>query len=69
MKISYDDSVDAAYINLNDEFSPTLVDYTYCCDPNLVDGQIHLDFDNDGRLVGIEILQASKTPFIVINEK
>ncbi|MGN8171862.1 DUF2283 domain-containing protein [Hyphomicrobiales bacterium] len=34
--------------------------FTYCCDPNEVDGQINLDFDSDGRLIGIEVLQASE---------
>lgn len=35
----------------------------YLCDPVDVDGMINLDFDEQGRLIGIEILAArSKLP-------
>ncbi|AKC10058.1 MULTISPECIES: DUF2283 domain-containing protein [Rhizobium/Agrobacterium group] len=60
MKISYDVSVDAAYIKLKSEEDIAPFGSTYCCDPNAVDGQINLDFDAEGRLIGIEILSASK---------
>jgi uncharacterized protein YuzE len=33
---------------------------TYGCDPEEVGGQIHLDFDKEGRLIGIEVLDASQ---------
>lgn len=33
---------------------------TYGCDPAQVNGQIHLDFDDEGHLVGIEVLDASR---------
>lgn len=32
---------------------------TYPCDPVDVDGMINLDFDEQGRLIGIEVLEAS----------
>jgi uncharacterized protein YuzE len=32
----------------------------YPCDPREVDGEINLDFDSEGRLLGIEVLDASK---------
>jgi len=60
MKITYDESVDAAYIYLEDDIKPGGVARTYCCDPQEVNGQIHLDFDAGGRLIGIEVLDASK---------
>lgn len=60
MKMTYDKSVDAAYISLIDEIGAGGVKGTYVCDPNIVEGFIHLDFDHDGRLVGIEVLDASK---------
>ena len=59
MKIKYDASVDAAYIDLTEQ-EETSFGFTYACNPAEVDGQIHLDFDVTGRLTGIEILQASK---------
>ena len=60
MKIRYDTFADAAYIYLVDEIKPGGAARTYPCDPDKVDGQINLDFDKDGRLVGIEVLDASK---------
>lgn len=60
MKVRYDHSVDAAYINLAEGSESTSFGFTYACDPGEVGGQIHLDFDAMGRLIGIEVLQASK---------
>jgi uncharacterized protein YuzE len=67
MKITYDNSANAAYIYLADEIPPGGVAKTYCCDPGEVKGMINLDFDADGRLVGIEILDAStRLPEVVL---
>ena len=69
MKIKYDPSVDSAYIQLKEDEDQTPFGFTYCCDPKEVEGQIHLDFDSEGRLVGIEILQAStKLPDHLIDD-
>ena len=57
MKIRFDRSVDAVYIGLT---SPIRVKKSYACDPRKVGGQISLDFDSDGRLIGIEVLDASR---------
>ena len=59
MKITYDKSVDAAYIYLKMIF-PGEVAKTYSCNPIEVGGEINLDFDSGGCLIGIEILDASK---------
>lgn len=58
LKVTYDASVDAAYVYLV-EADSSRFGFTYACDPSQVDGQIHLDFDLEGRLIGIEVLQAS----------
>jgi len=58
MRIIYDRSVDAAYIYLTD-IKPGGAKKTYLCDPRKA-GEINLDFDGNGRLLGIEILDASK---------
>jgi uncharacterized protein YuzE len=58
VNIEYDSTVDAAYIYLG-PIRPGDAEKTYACDPEEVDGQIHLDFDGDGRLIGIEVLGAS----------
>ncbi|MCV9910497.1 DUF2283 domain-containing protein [Brucella sp. HL-2] len=59
MKIRYDVAVDAAYIDFRSDNKSNNLGFTYCCDPIEVGGQIHLDFDDEGRLIGIEVLQAS----------
>lgn len=58
--VSYDASADAAYIYLVDEMDAEGVARSYPCDPKEVGGQIVLDFDHSDRLVGIEVLDASK---------
>jgi len=66
LPISYDEDADAAYIRFSpgDVFN---VDSTYSCDPVEVNGMINLDFDSDGRLVGIEVLDArSKLPEAIL---
>ena len=60
MKVTYDSSVDAAYIQLAREIAAGGVAKTHPCDPLEVGGEINLDFDAEGRLIGIEILDASK---------
>jgi uncharacterized protein YuzE len=60
MKIRYDRSADAAYIEIAGEIGIGGVARTYLCDPREVEGMINLDFDADGRLVGIEVMDASK---------
>ncbi len=62
MKITYDKSIDAVYIYLipNQRIHPGWSKKTYPCDPKEVNGMINLDFDNKGRLGGIEIIGASQ---------
>ena len=57
LKVTYDPDVDAAYIYLT-EIPAGGVARTYCCDSAEVDGMINLDFDAEGRLLGIEVLGA-----------
>jgi uncharacterized protein YuzE len=59
MKITYDKRADAAYIYLTDKIRPGWVAKTYLCDPEEVNGMINLDFDSEGKLGGIEIIDAS----------
>lgn len=62
MKITYDQEADAAYIYLKSDAEKVgaWVSKTYPCDPEEVGGMINLDFDAEGRLGGVEILDASK---------
>jgi uncharacterized protein YuzE len=59
MRITYDRETDAAYIYLV-PIADGGVARTYPCDPSEVDGMINLDFDREGRLIGIEVLDASR---------
>jgi uncharacterized protein YuzE len=56
MKTEYDKEVDAAYIYTADKIEKGDVKKTIRLDDN-----ISLDFDKNNRLLGIEILRASKT--------
>jgi uncharacterized protein YuzE len=60
VKGTYDPSVDAAYIYIADEIGEGQVAKTVPLDPAAINGEINLDFDDAGRLIGIEVLGASK---------
>ncbi len=60
MRITYDREVDAAYIYLEDPIPAGAAVMTHVCDAAAAAGSIHLDFDGDGKLLGIEILDASR---------
>jgi uncharacterized protein YuzE len=60
MRIEYDHEVDAAYVYFRSPEEPSEVAETVPVDPTEIDGEINVDFDRDGRLVGIEIQTASR---------
>ena len=51
MKIYYDQEVDAAYLQLSEESSTGVIE---------VDEGVNLDVTEDGKIVGIETLDAAK---------
>ena len=55
MKLEYDKESDAGYIYLADEIKDGEAVKTIELDPNII-----LDFNKDGKLLGIEVLNASK---------
>ena len=59
VKVTYDKTVNAAYIYFTDPQVSVRSAHTYPCDPIDVDGMINLDFDEQGRLIGIEVPAAS----------
>jgi uncharacterized protein YuzE len=59
MRFTYDPDADAAYFYVADDIPPGGVAKTYCCDPGKAGGMINLDFDGSGRLLGVEVLDAS----------
>lgn len=63
IRVTYDQTANAAYIYFSDPRTRPKVERTYPCDPIKVGGMINLDFDENGRIVGIEVLAAdSKLP-------
>ncbi|MET7313691.1 DUF2283 domain-containing protein [Streptomyces sp. NPDC005134] len=57
--VIYDKTVDAAYVYLTEPQTRVECARIYPCDPVDVDAVINLDFDEQGRLIGIEVLAAS----------
>ena len=51
MKIEYDREVDALYVRLQEKFVAKTVE---------VDEGINIDFDDQGKLIGLEILDATE---------
>ncbi|SCD77839.1 Uncharacterized protein YuzE [Streptomyces sp. DvalAA-14] len=67
VRVTYDKTANAAYIYLTDPQVSVRSAHTHPCDPIDVDGMINLDFDELGRLIGIEVLAAtSKLPEYVL---
>ncbi|GGN56848.1 hypothetical protein GCM10011579_018430 [Streptomyces albiflavescens] len=59
VRVTYDKTVDAAYVYLTEPQTHVKSAHMYPCDPVDVDAMINLDFDEQGRLIGIEVLAAS----------
>ncbi|WP_245985199.1 DUF2283 domain-containing protein [Streptomyces tateyamensis] len=61
--MTFDQTANAAYLSFADPETAPKVAHMYACDPIAVRGMINLDFDEQGRLLGIEVLGAtSKLP-------
>lgn len=68
MRVTYDKTVDAAYVYLR-EIQKSEVENTYPCDVRELGFELNLDFDSSGRLVGIEVQSASRhLPESLINQ-
>ncbi|MGW7535766.1 DUF2283 domain-containing protein [Amycolatopsis sp. NPDC054798] len=61
VRVTYDRAADAAYIYFvaPGDSDATRSAHMYPCDPVAVGGMINLDFGDDGRLLGVEVLAAS----------
>ena len=60
MRATFDQRSDAVYIYLLEERTAGIVSRQYHVAPIDLWGMINLDYDVSGRLIGIEILGASK---------
>ncbi|MFD7283514.1 DUF2283 domain-containing protein [Streptomyces sp. NPDC059862] len=59
VRVTYDKTANAAYVYFTEPQVRAQSAHMYPCDPVAVDGMINLDFDEQGRLIGIEVLAAS----------
>lgn len=59
MRVTYDPTVDAAYLYLTDDELLPGRDSVPCDLPNGIAGMVVMDW-KDGRIVGLEVLDASK---------
>ena len=60
MRMTYDQRADAVYIYLTEKRQVGMVKKQYHVMPVQTWGMINLDYDSSGRLIGIEVLGASK---------
>jgi len=70
VRLTYDVEADAAYVYLVASIGSGEVEETRHCLVELDRAAINLDFDIDGRLLGIEILGASRVlrPEVLMSE-
>lgn len=59
VRVTYDKTVDAAYAYFTHPQVRVNSARMYPCDPVDVGGMINLGFDEQGRIIGIEVLAAS----------
>ena len=57
-RIEYDEEANAAYIYLTEEILAGGVSRTVCVDPTEIGGMVNLDLDAEGRIIGLEVLDA-----------
>lgn len=60
MRITYDPDADAAFLYLIDEIASGQVTRSEMCDLEIREGAVILAWDAEDRLLGIEILGASR---------
>lgn len=60
LNFTYDKEVDAAYLYLSVDNEIKVVETILCEMPEESQGSINIDFDSEGRVIGIEFLNASE---------
>lgn len=60
MRLEYDARIDSAYLFLVDKILPGDAATTLNLDPAEINGHVNIDLDSAGRIIGIEVLDASR---------
>ncbi len=60
MRLTFDPDADAAFVYLLPEIGPGEVAHTHMCDVEFDEGAIILAFDDQDRLLGVEVVGATK---------
>jgi uncharacterized protein YuzE len=60
VRVTYDPEADAAYFYLVEEIRLGEAVRTVSVDPQSIGGMVNLDLDADGRILGLEVLDASR---------
>ncbi len=60
MRLTFDPDADAAFVYLAPGIGPGEVAHTYMCDVEFEEGAIILAFDDQDRLLGVEVLGATQ---------
>jgi uncharacterized protein YuzE len=60
MRVTYDATIDAAYIYLVDNPLPGSAVTTLSLVPSEINGEVNIDLDFEGRIIGIEVIDASR---------
>jgi len=60
VRLTYDRQADAAYLYLKEGMKAGESARTVVCHVDLHGASIHLDFDSEDRLIGVEVLGASR---------
>jgi uncharacterized protein YuzE len=61
LQCDYDPDTDVAHIHVAEAATAHETKHTCTCDPEGEGGHVHLHFDEGGRLLRIEVLQAGRT--------
>lgn len=60
VRVTYDPEADAAYFYFVQEIHDGEAVQTVCVDPDEVGGMVNLDLDINGKILGLEVLDARR---------
>jgi uncharacterized protein YuzE len=61
LRVSHDEAVNAAYVYLKSDIAHGEAATTHTVETGVGGASINLDFDREGRILGVEVLECDKT--------